>query len=492
MPIQNNGIAVRLIHDLQRDLGITPWQAAGIVGSLSVETGGFTSLEEGEPNNLSTYYTPDQAVGGFGYAQWTGPRRREFHDFITHTGLDPFSYEANYGMLMRDFAQPYWARELDRVRKAEDAQSAAQIFTGSADEGQGFLRPGTPHLDRRKADALEAMDLYHNKGGYYHNYYGDPNIPAPVFSPADPPSRPGELSAGQNNEPYDNTIISGTESTDTLEGKGGSNAGLGLVYNPATGAYEPGSNPTSAQPEAPGSDWQTNPGIISGEQSTNTLQGGAQPVTNFGMGAPPAGVPAGWYQAPGGQWYDPTDPQYAHMAGKALPPPGGGGGVTNLGMGAQNVSGGVEPAGFSDFGMGATTGNPHWDVNTPEGWTRINEPWKPELQPGGKWYVPADELWGAPEGHSSTAWDDGSGGSAFGRSYNENHARAMQGLGTLNAQGAAQPQAAQASYNAGQQGFYNNAPSAFTPDYGMGTQQPIFGDPMGAYAGAVTPSYDPR
>jgi hypothetical protein len=285
--------------------------------------------------------------------------------------------------------------------------------------------------------------------------------------------------------------IDGEQSTDTLRGKGGDNTGLGLVYNPATGGYEPGSNPTSAQPEAPGSDWQTNPEIISGQQSTNVLQGGTQPVTNFGMGAPPAGVPAGWYQAPGGQWYDPTDPQYAHLAGKALPPQGGGGGVTNLGMGAQNVSGGVEPAGFSDFGMGATTGNPHWDVNTPEGWTRINEPWKPELQPGGIWYVPADELWGAPEGHSSSAWDDGSGGSAFGRSYNANAARNMQGLVTLNAQGAAQPQAAQASYNAGQQGFYNNAPSAFTPDYGMGTQQPIFGNPMGAYAGAVTPSYDP-
>jgi hypothetical protein len=473
MPIQNNIIAVRLMHDLQRDLGISPAQAAGIVGSLSVETGGFSSLEEGEPGNLSNYYAPDQATGGFGYAQWTGPRRREFHDYITYHGLDPFSYEANYGMLMRDFSQPYWKREVERLRLAGNAEEAAQIFTGSAADGQGFLRPGVPHLDRRQADSLEAMDLYRNKGGYYHDYYGDPNIPAPVFSPADPPPRPGEFSAGQNNEPYDNTIISGTESTDVLEGKGGSNTGL--VYNPATGGYEPGPSPTLVQPEAPGSDWQTNPDIISGQQSSNTLQGGA--VTNFGMGAPPAGVPAGWYQAPGGQWYDPTDPQYAHLAGTQLPPmQGSGGGVTNLGMGAQNVSSGVEPAGFGDFGMGATTGNPHWDVNTPEGWTRINEPWKPELYPGGKWYVPAGELWGAPGGHSSDVWDSANTANAFlatagaanNRSAAENAAWYDQQNAQVNQMNANNAATGQGNFN---QNVANQHNATNTPGYDPYTTQ---------------------
>jgi hypothetical protein len=134
------------------------------------------------------------------------------------------------------------------------------------------------------------------------------------------------------------------------------------------------------------------PGQIDGTQSTNTLRGSAyDPHWDVN-------TPEGWTRInepwkpelqPGGKWYYPEA-----------------GGVTNFGMGAQDFSGGVEPAGFGDFGMAPIGGvNPHWDVNTPEGWTRINEPWKPELQPGGIWYVTDDQLWGAPEG-----WGGGGGG----------------------------------------------------------------------------------
>ena len=40
---------------------------------------------------------------------------------------------------------PYWNKELQRVKKAETIDQAAVIFTGSAREKCGYLRPGKEH-----------------------------------------------------------------------------------------------------------------------------------------------------------------------------------------------------------------------------------------------------------------------------------------------------------------------------------------------------------
>lgn len=138
-------IARTLISDLKRDFGLTNAQAAGVVGNLMHESAGFGTLQEVNP------LVPGSA-GGYGYAQWTGARRKSFEAYVEEKGLDPASYDANYGFLKHELAtNPYERRQFEKVRGAGTTDEAAQIFSDN------FLRPGIPHMDSRKASAATAL-----------------------------------------------------------------------------------------------------------------------------------------------------------------------------------------------------------------------------------------------------------------------------------------------------------------------------------------------
>lgn len=129
-------IAPKISADLQRDFGLTPEQTAGIVGNLAHESGGFKSLQEQNP------LVPGSR-GGFGYAQWTGPRRVAFESWSKQNGLDPTSYDANYGFLKHELSSTPEGRVLDSLKQAPDAQTATRVFSDQ------FLRPGIPAMDSR-------------------------------------------------------------------------------------------------------------------------------------------------------------------------------------------------------------------------------------------------------------------------------------------------------------------------------------------------------
>jgi hypothetical protein len=129
-------IAPRLVSDLQRDFGLSREQAAGIAGPLAMESAGFGTLQEVRP------LIPGSR-GGFGYAQWTGPRRRAFESWSQQNGLDPTSYEANYGFLRHELQNTGEGRVLQSLRGINDPQAAAQTFTNQ------FLRPGIPNMPAR-------------------------------------------------------------------------------------------------------------------------------------------------------------------------------------------------------------------------------------------------------------------------------------------------------------------------------------------------------
>lgn len=138
-------IATRLLSDLQRDYNLTREQAAGVVGNLMHESGGFNSLQEIKP------LVPGSR-GGYGYAQWTGPRRNAFEDYAASNRLDPASYEANYGFLRHELANdPYERRQFNTVRNAQTAEEAARLIS------QNYLRPGIPHMDSRINYANQLM-----------------------------------------------------------------------------------------------------------------------------------------------------------------------------------------------------------------------------------------------------------------------------------------------------------------------------------------------
>ena len=77
--------------------------------------------------------------GGFGWAQWTGPRRRQFEN-LPQVGLDVTDPEANYGLLVHELTNTPGAGFWITLRKAPDAMTAGRVFT---DE---FLRPECPHM----------------------------------------------------------------------------------------------------------------------------------------------------------------------------------------------------------------------------------------------------------------------------------------------------------------------------------------------------------
>lgn len=142
-PAGGTDVQSRLLADLQRDFNLTPEQAAGVVGNLAHETGGFTQMQELNP-------TVPGSRGGYGYAQWTGPRRRAFEAWTQENGLDPNSYEANYGFLAHELRNTPEGRVLADLRNAPDVTSAAQTFS------EQFLRPGTPRMDSRINFAQQA------------------------------------------------------------------------------------------------------------------------------------------------------------------------------------------------------------------------------------------------------------------------------------------------------------------------------------------------
>lgn len=126
-----NKTAERLVTDLMRELDLTREQALGFVGNLAHESAGFKKLEEVGPGK------------GYGYAQWTGPRRTAFESWSKKQGLEPSSYEANLGFIVKEMKGPERS-SLARIKKADTADKAATVAMNS------YFRPGVPHLDSRK------------------------------------------------------------------------------------------------------------------------------------------------------------------------------------------------------------------------------------------------------------------------------------------------------------------------------------------------------
>lgn len=145
-------IAGRLMHDLMADFGLNRQQAAGIVGNLAHESGGFKNLQEDKP------IIPGSR-GGFGYAQWTASRRRNFEKFVGEKDWDIRSYQANYGNLKRELKGEY-AYVIDRIKGVTTSKEAAKIFQDK------FERPHKDHQHTARRAQLAADILVNPKAGF--------------------------------------------------------------------------------------------------------------------------------------------------------------------------------------------------------------------------------------------------------------------------------------------------------------------------------------
>ncbi len=90
--------------------------------------------------------------GGFGLAQWTGPRRKQLEAFAAERGVPVSDPDMQLDFLMWENAnteKSAW----DKVMSARDAEHAAELFTTE------WERPGIPHLDATLATARKYAGL---------------------------------------------------------------------------------------------------------------------------------------------------------------------------------------------------------------------------------------------------------------------------------------------------------------------------------------------
>jgi hypothetical protein len=152
MPLstQAQQIAARLMYDIQRDFNLPAHAAAAIVGNLAHESGGFSQFQEIDP------LVPGSR-GGFGYAQWTGPRRVQFENWAAQAGHPLTSYEANYGFLKHELSDPNWATFLNNLQNTSSVDGASGLVMNE------FLRPAQfariASANDRAANSREALGL---------------------------------------------------------------------------------------------------------------------------------------------------------------------------------------------------------------------------------------------------------------------------------------------------------------------------------------------
>jgi hypothetical protein len=177
MPPLSAGFDARgawVLAHLQIDLDLTPVQASGLVGNLGGESG-LVAVQE---------VSPLAGRGGFGWAQWTGPRRVAFETWCSDNGLDQRSDEANYRFLVAelkdqipDDPQSHTVTQLKKTTTLEAAVYTVEaIFERPADLQSGL--PARIHFAQRALAA--AMQLPQPAG---------PTVPVPSSGVLDPDSQ---------------------------------------------------------------------------------------------------------------------------------------------------------------------------------------------------------------------------------------------------------------------------------------------------------------
>lgn len=118
---------------LMRDLGLTDVQAAAVWGNLAHESGGLVQFQEKGHRS---------GRGGWGLAQWTGPRRRAMEAWCRQHGKSPSDFEANYGYLIVELMGVERAA-VSALKQHHDISGATNSFMRT------FERPGVPALASR-------------------------------------------------------------------------------------------------------------------------------------------------------------------------------------------------------------------------------------------------------------------------------------------------------------------------------------------------------
>lgn len=128
-----------------------PEEAGAAFGNAGAESGGFTLFQELKP-------TVKGSRGGFGWFQWTGPRRRAYGAWCKKNGLDPKSDEANVDYLIVELRTTE-KKTVSAVKSAAGIEAKTKAFEVV------FERPGVAHTEARVRWARIAMEEWKKSGG---------------------------------------------------------------------------------------------------------------------------------------------------------------------------------------------------------------------------------------------------------------------------------------------------------------------------------------
>lgn len=146
--------APKAMVTLIAEFGFSREDAAAILGNAGHESNGFATLQEIKPLVAGSR-------GGWGWFQWTGPRRRAFEAWAKAKKLDLSSYDANLGFLIVELRGTEKAA-VAATKRAVGLQAKVEAFEKT------FERAGIKHYPSRlkwAKLALEAHDEYVAKGG---------------------------------------------------------------------------------------------------------------------------------------------------------------------------------------------------------------------------------------------------------------------------------------------------------------------------------------
>jgi hypothetical protein len=118
-PKAGKEFAVTLGSRLAKDYGLTLPQISGILAHFGHESGGFKSnVSEGKPLVAGSR-------GGYGYGQWTGPRRKALEKFAKNNGLDVSKFDTQYQFMKQE---PEFKDNIEKVKKANTMEESARAF----------------------------------------------------------------------------------------------------------------------------------------------------------------------------------------------------------------------------------------------------------------------------------------------------------------------------------------------------------------------------
>jgi len=122
-------------------------QAAGVLGNIGHECSGFLHLRE---------IGQKEGRGGYGWCQWTGPRRRSFLAWCDRMKLDWHTDEANMSYLVHELETDH-SSTVAAMLKAQTIAAAARAFE------RNFERAGIPNYASRDKWAARAMRAYQER-----------------------------------------------------------------------------------------------------------------------------------------------------------------------------------------------------------------------------------------------------------------------------------------------------------------------------------------